>query len=251
MKKTLNSVKKKKEKLTIELLISYGKVYFFPIFAVLGLALMSYFVYLPYLEAIPEQLSEKTQLADNSETLTQNKETLDELNHLPLEAMASTLDNKIPTEPKVGALVELLVSLAESSGLDVVDSTDEEQIEGQEELQLEELSASERERYSDELGVLPVPVELNLVGTRQELESFFESLDSQDRVMEIETAEINISEGLWEAELVVYGYMGEVLRTALSDYSTISADDENVFSEVRRISVDLSEERFNSVTSLY
>lgn len=275
--------KNKKQQSAKELfndLLSYAKMYIFPFLAVLALALMSYLVYVPYIEQIPDLLMKKSTLSQNIDTLDRNKAELETLNQLPLDSMLSLLDQTIPTEPKVSSLVELIVEQAEESGLEVAvpsdvsdedseeteslllqylnqqqeESSIEDETASEDETQssekgLEEVSASEREAYEDELGVIPIPVEITLMGTRDQLRVFFGALSTNGRVMTIRSVSVDVQGNVWQANLLIYGFVGTVPESALPTYSEIEADSESVFSKVNSISIDLTQERFDQITS--
>ena len=248
--------KKSLKDLSGDMVVEFVKSYVFPILAVLGLGLMTYLVYMPYVELIPELLSNAAALEENNTKLTQNLAALRDANALPLSSMEATLDEMIPTEPKVASLANVLATQAEASGLEVVtpqqnETSSDSDTEETDEFALEELSASERERYSTDLGVIPIPVELKLTGTRQEMEAFFTALENQDRIVTIEQVQADISGNIWSIDIMVYGYQGAVFNVSLPSYEERSADDEKVFSTIRTIDLDITQERFSSVTSAY
>jgi Tfp pilus assembly protein PilO len=231
------------------------KSYIFPIVAVLGLGLMTYFVYVPYVSKIPALISEQRTLDSNIKTLDGNIAKLQTFNSLPLDTMSSTLDGLIPTEAKVAELVEELSSLADSVGMEVTVPEEnttgtQEGSENNEENYVEDIIAGESDSGT-EYQVKRVPVTLRFVGTREQIEQFITLIRDEPRLLSVESASIQAGQSTWQVELVVNGYKGEILTTSLSSSDTIDASSDLVLSSITSIATELSTDMFDSVTSRF
>lgn len=226
------------------------KSYIFPIIAVVGLGLITYFVYVPSVTRLPEMIDQQKTLDKNIETLDANLAKLDELNQLPLDMMSSTLDELIPTEAKVAELVESLTGLAGQAGLQITIPEDDTRGRTDEEAIIEDIVAGEVDS-GPEYQISRVPVTLSFIGTRTQVEAFLDLIQSSDRVLSIQEASMRASEGVWQVELVISGYKGEIVVTSLPDSTRIDAESDNVLSTIRPITTDLTTQEFYSATSQY
>ena len=229
------------------------KSYIFPIIAVLGLGLMTYFVYVPYVRQIPGMVSEQKTLDQNIIILDANLAKLGEFNKMPLDTMTSALDELIPTEARVAELVSTLSNLANQAGIVVIipnEEEDEEQEENTGEGIVEDIIAGESDSGT-EYQIKRIPVRLSFSGTRNQVQQYMQLIREDTRVLSVETASISVMGDLWEVELVVNGYRGEVLTTSVPDSSQINAQSDKVLTPVSPISIELTEASFNEVTSSY
>lgn len=227
------------------------KSYIFPIIAVIGLGLMTYFVYVPYVRKLPVILDEQKMLDQNIQTLDANLAKLQEYNMMPLDTMASKLDELIPTEAKVAELFNTLTLLASQAGIEVTIPVEDENGENVDEAAgdegvFEDIIAGETDTGA-EYQIKRIPVRLTFSGNKAQVATYLNSIRDESRVLSIETASISVIGELWQVELVVNGYRGEVLMTSLPDSTTIDSESEKVLLPISLISSNLTDQYFTEV----
>jgi len=229
------------------------KSYIFPILSIVGLGLITYFVYVPYVSQIPVMVNEQKRLDENIQTLDENIIKLEAFNELPLDAMTSTLDELIPTEARVAELVNTLTDLASQSGIVLTIPDEQENASDEEDNDegiVEDISAGESDSGT-QYQIKRIPVTLSFSGTRVQVEQYLRLIREEPRVLSVEMASVRISGTLWEVELEVDGFRGEILTTSTSNTSRIEAQSESVLTPVHPIDVELNEMDFNQVTSSF
>lgn len=232
------------------------KSYILPLIAGIALALIAYFMYIPYVSQITAMIEEQETLKSNIETLDANLEKLNGFNNMPLDTMSSELDQLIPTEARVAELVEYLTGLASQTGLSVVipvdeNDDDEEDDENDEDKGVvKDIIAGESDAMTT-YQVKRIPVTLSFSGTRGQVEEFVRLIRASRRVLSVESASIRVVGGIWQAELVIDGYKGEIITTSLPDYERIDADSSEVLKQVYPISIELTEAEFERSTERF
>lgn len=241
--------KKKDLGFSLKEITDWFKKYIFPLAAVLILGVITYFIYIPFVQEIPGLYQQKKQLTKNIDALNENLALLKNFSDMPLDAMQTKMDTIIPRDVNVSQLVSEIESMGSAAGLKVLVPNEKEQTQ-----RIERLVAREEEvEEVSESNVIPLPIRVQLRGDEMGIKKFLTSLRRGSRLFSITEAKIDIEEaGNWSADLQVSVYVSPVpMEYAPAEPQVVDVNSPKVYQAVRALNINVSEERYNKIISKF